>query len=345
MPNPGFTDEELERRVAVYRDTGMNVSAAARALGIRRAAMQNTVRVATDRDILKPEERHDRNYPADEVAQARATMAQSFERKRRKGHWDKPILREIPDEPYMLTVLGDPHLDNDGADTELFLTAWDRLGPGNYGLCVGDFFDNWRGNLAHLYSEQTVKPSAAWMVFADAMERRGRWLIGACSGNHDDRDQMPMDVVGDAMRRHGVSYRTGGIKLALKSGDHVVTVAMRHKWRGNSMYSAAHAIKRAVTFGMTADIMIGGHIHQDEQRMHIHPETGVISHLCQVSAFKEYDTYADVQGYLRNRISPVWYLVVSPHLPNTSPDRVKVFWDYDMANAMLDALTRTEYAA
>lgn len=345
MPNPGFSDEELRRRVAVYRQNGLIVSASARALGIKRAAMQNTLRVAAEKGILKHEERHDRNYPAEEVSEARAAMAASFERKKRKGHWDKPLLHTLPDEPFMLTVLGDPHLDNDGSDTELFFEAWDRLGPGNYGLCVGDFFDNWRGNLAHLYSEQTVKPSAAWIVFADAMERQGRWLLAACSGNHDDRDQKPIDVVADVMRRHGVSYRTGGIRLALQCGGEYVTVAMRHKWRGNSMYSAAHAIKRAASGGATDDVMIGGHIHQDEQRMHIHPRTGEISHLCQVSAFKEFDTYADVQGYARNRISPVWYLVISPRLPKTSPDRVKVFWDYNMASAMLDAITGVDDAA
>ena len=94
-------------------------------------------------------------------------------------------------------------------------------------------------------------PSDAWLIFEYLMAARSGCLLAACSGNHDDWSKVPAadaEPVGMVMRRHGVRYRKGAIRLLLRAGSDY-TVGMRHKWRGSSIYSAAHAIRRAVGKG------------------------------------------------------------------------------------------------
>ncbi len=101
--------------------------------------------------------------------------------------------------------------------------------------------------------------------------------------------------------------------------------------------SAAHGMIRANREGWRDHLMIGGHIHQDEPRMVSHPD-GFKARICQVSAFKEFDNYADVGGLNGPKISPVWDLVAEPAADENDPDRIKVFWDSDRAEKYFRAI-------
>ena len=90
--------------------------------------------------------------------------------------------------------------------------------------------------------------------------------------------------------------------------------------------------------GWPDHLMIGGHIHQDDTRMHVHPVTGFVSHVCQVSSFKEFDLYADVNGFISRRIKPVWDLVIQPAKADSDPDKIKVFWTSEDAQKFLEAV-------
>jgi hypothetical protein len=239
--------------------------------------------------------------------------------------------------PFRLKVFGDPHLDSDGCNFELFEKHWLEMdaAAGVYGVCVGDWFDNWARALGHLWKDTTTAPSDAWLCLEYLMEQRGDALIAACSGNHDDWTQGPADPVDLLMKKHGVLYRKGAIRIAMAFADlPPIFVAIRHKWKGHSMYSAAHGILRSGIFGWRDNIMIGGHIHQDEPRL-LSFDDGFRAHVCQVSAFKEYDDFADTHGFMGPKISPVWDLVVDPRKDDTDPDKVKVFWTSEDAAGYL----------
>ena len=332
-----LADDVIETRVATYRECGLNVSAAARALGIARQSMQGTLDAAKARNMLADCEIHDANTPStSEYQSARVRKIASFQKKAAKGDWRKPKFSRLPDQPFRLKVFGDPHLDSDGCDYELFERHWLEMDAANgvYGVCVGDWFNNWPRVLAHLWKGEG-DPDDAWLCLEYLMEQRGAALIAACSGNHDDWTHGPADPVDLLMKKYGVLYRKGAIRIILGfEKSKPVTIGMRHKWRGSSMYSAAHGILRAGIFGWRDHIMIGGHIHQDESRMLSHPD-GYKSHICQVSAFKRFDEFADVQGFMGPKISPVWDLVIDPARDESDPERVKVFWDSGSAAGYL----------
>lgn len=321
---------------------GRNVSATARHLQMPRTSIQHRLRVAESRDLLQEGERAETNTPMrEDYLSARERMMASYQRKKRKGDWRKPVVTKLAPEPFRLKIFGDPHLDADGCNFELFERHWLEMSVENrvYGVCVGDWFNNWLRALSHLWKDETTRPSDAWLCLEYLMEERGDALIAACSGNHDDWTHGPVDPVDQLMKRYGVLYRKGAIRVAVDcEGCDPMFWAIRHKWQGKSMYSAAHWGVRANREGWRDTLLVGGHIHQDDARMVAHAD-GFKSHVCQVSTFKEYDDYVDVHGFNGQRISPVWDLVIDPRRAETDPDRVKVFWDSSAAQYYLEAIS------
>lgn len=341
MPAIPISDEELKRRVDILRSHGFNLTAAAREVGIDRTTMQHSAKVANARGIISDEDMHGAPVPrVEDYQSARLRKIAAFQKKQRKGDWRKPVMSRLPARPFRLKIFGDPHLDADGCNFELFERHWLDMNSaeGVYGICVGDFFDNWLRALGHLWKNTTTDPSDAWKCLEYLMEQRGDALIAACSGNHDDWSHGPADPVDLLMKKHGVIYRQGAVRVMLNfDGMPPLFIALRHKWRGHSIYSAAHGITRAAVWGWRDHLMVGGHIHQDEPRLVSFPD-GFRAHVCQVSAFKEFDDFADTHGFMGPKISPVWDLVIDPARHDNDPDKVKVFWCPEDAQGYLEWL-------
>lgn len=341
MPAHPLSPEDAKATVEVYRSCGLNVSAAARMMQMPRPTMQSRLRRAVEFGILTQEEMNSASVPSrDNFIAARERKLIAFQRKQRKGDWRKPVLCNLPAEPFRLKIFGDPHLDADGCDFELFQRHWLEMDAANgvYGICVGDWFNNWLRALSHLWKDETSSPSDAWLCLEYLMEETGDALLAACSGNHDDWTHGPVDPVDLLMKRHGVIYRKGAVRVAMSfDGLPPIFIALRHKWKGHSIYSAAHGIARSAIWGWRDHLMVGGHIHQDEPRLVSFPD-GFRSHVCQVSSFKVYDDFPDIHGMMGPRISPVWDLVIDPRRTDTDPDKIKVFWDGRAAAKYLDAI-------
>ncbi|MDA5094140.1 hypothetical protein O2N63_08560 [Aliiroseovarius sp. KMU-50] len=267
-------------------------------------------------------------------------MAKLFQKKQRTGTWDKPVLVNIPDGPFRLKLFGDPHLDANGCDFELFEKHWQELSVENrvFGVCIGDWFNNWLRVLSHLWKHEG-DPDDAWVLFEYLMHQNGHALLGACSGNHDDWTHGPVDPIDMLMKQHGVVYRQGAVRLFVEAGGKgPIQIALRHKWKGHSMYSPAHGLRRAAAEGWHDHIMVGGHTHVDEDRHYIQPRSGFMSHLFQLSAFKKFDDFADVHGFKPHSISPVRDLVIQPDKDDSDPDKVMAFYSSEEAARYFNAL-------
>lgn len=340
MPNPPITDERLSEIVDAYRQNSLNVSATARAEGKARTTIQKHLHTAEARGLLSEAELHNAETPnRDAYLTARATKAQRYQAKQRKGSWDKPVMVQIPEGPFRLKLFGDPHLDADGCDFDLFERHWQQMDPTErvYGVCIGDWFNNWLRVLSHLWRGEG-DPSDAWTLFEYLMEQNGAGLIGACSGNHDDWTHGPVDPVDLMMKRHGVVYRKGAVRLVLKAGETPITIALRHKWKGHSQFAPSHGLKKAAMNGWHDHIMVGGHTHVDEDRQHIVPRSGFVAHLFQVSSFKRFDDFADVHGFMPHSHTPVRDLVIQPGKADSDPDKVKAFYSDEDAKRFFDSV-------
>jgi hypothetical protein len=179
----------LDAAVEAYRASNFNVSETARRLQLSRAGAKDRLRSAALVGMLTNEELSAPNAPSrDDYLAAKERKLAAFQRKKRKGDWRKPVMSRLPAEPFRLKVFGDPHLDSDGCNFELFERHWLEMDAeaGIYGVCVGDWFDNWMRALSHLWKDTTTAPSDSWLCLEWLMEERGEALIAACSGNHDD---------------------------------------------------------------------------------------------------------------------------------------------------------------
>lgn len=342
MPGKHLSDDDHRNIAQLYGETNGNISAIARLIGVNRQTTRRRVKIAKEAGFIEDDVLRDPNLPSrSDYMDARTRKIAAFQRKQKKGDWRKPVLARLTPEPFRLKIFGDPHLDSDGCNFELFERHWMEMDVTRrvYGVCVGDWFNNWLRALGHLWKEETTPPSDAWMCLEYLMDQRGDALIAACSGNHDDWTHGPADPVDLLMKKHGVLYRKGAIRVGLHwDGLDPMHWSIRHKWKGNSMYSAAHWGVRANREGWRDTLLIGGHIHQDEPRLVSHTD-GFISHVCQVSAFKEYDDYTDIHGFNGPKISPVWDVVIDPRESEKSPDRVKVFWSSEKAQRYLSSLS------
>ena len=333
--------EELAALCELYRENGLCVSATARMAERPRSTIRRHLGFAQEADLLGDEEIRDPNVPlAEDVQSALMRKRAAYQRKKQKGDWRKPVMINLPAKPFRLKLFGDPHLDADGCNIDLFMDHMAELSaPGVYGICVGDWFDNWLRALSHLWKETTCDPSDAWLLLKEAMEKNGEGMLAACSGNHDDWTHGPVDPVDELMKRHGVVYRTGAVRIALNfEGCDPLTVSVRHKSRGHSMYSPGHGGIRAARDGWFDHIIVSGHIHQDDVRMYVHPDTQEVAHIHQLSSFKEFDLYPDVQGFVGHRISPVRDLIIDPRLPNTDHSRIVPYFNSGIAAKVHEAL-------
>jgi hypothetical protein len=344
MVMPAHTDEELRRTLTVFEKCGFNVSKAARELRMPRQTFQNRLREAENRGISGSRAAYPPNAlrggrPFGEVCQARK---KEFREAKSAGTFRTLHKVGLPDDrPFCVVILGDPHLDSPGTDLELWekwIAELDR-DKAIYGICLGDYLDNWLRVLGHIYGGAQTTVDDSWQLLEGYIDQMGDGLLASVSGNHDDWGEI--QALRMLMERNGVIHRRRGLRLDLRTpGGHSVTIGLRHRFVGNSQWNAAHAVSKAAQFGWRDDILAGGDKHISGTAQVKDPDDGRITHCFQVAAFKVVDDYAEEKGFLDKHISPGVALVIDPAKPQTDPARVVAFADPAQAADYLKILRR-----
>lgn len=345
MPTPAYTDDELREAAALVLKEG-SVSAAARASGTCRTTMQHKLRQADKRGLL-PKPRAERNpsrwRPGAEIVAARKA---EFERYRASVATGGNIIHLPDDSPFMVVVLGDPHLDNPGTDLALWeewIGVLDRS-KRRTAILMGDNLDNWPRVLGHLHAEAETTAPEGWILLEHYMEQIGEDLDASVSGNHDDWSGSN-DVLGMMMRQTGALHEHMELRFAYRTpGGREITIKARHKWPGNSMWNPVHAISRAAQMGDRETILLGGHWHTSGDARVVDPRTGFVTHCHQVGAFKRIDAYVKKLGLRELNMAPGVCLVIDPRRADTDPELVKHFHD-PKAGADFLAFLRRKKAA
>ena len=240
-------------------------------------------------------------------------------------------------DPIGIVVLGDTHLDDDGtdlADVERHMQII-RKTAGMYAASAGDHSNCWVGRLARLYAEQSTSAEEAWQLvewFIDGLAGKIIFLIG---GNHD-AFLGAGDPIKWISRQHNALYQSSEVRLELcfPNGDRV-RVNARHDHAGKSIYNPAHGVMKAATWGTRDHIIIAGHKHISGYGVLKDPESGRTCHSIQVGSFKVYDRYARERGFRDQTLSPSATIIINPVLPETHPDKIKLFWQPEEGAAYL----------
>lgn len=257
--------------------------------------------------------------------------------RRIRQHADEQFLRRVKvlaDGPIVLWAFGDPHVDNNGTNTDLLLEHSDTIRETQhvFACSAGDQTDNWPDKMARLYAPSSTTQSDAWRLSEDFFRRVGdKWLF-VIAGNHDvwsgDRDPLRW-----MLRNLGAPYQPHGARVELKfPRGHGVILNARHDFGGSSIWNPVHGLMKAAQRGWCDHVFLAGHKHISGYGTVRHPDqsTGItggrISHCVRVAGYKEVDDYAMKGGYPDHAYGPGVAIVMNP-LAQKEEQLVHIFWD------------------
>lgn len=216
-------------------------------LELKRATFQNYIKRARERGMLKGFIASDielPDFPIDDIPieQVIDQMASRFEVRRASydAHTWFPVgLRD--NKPIGLLMVGDPHLDDNGANWPL-LREHARIcseTDGIYGVNIGDSTNCWGGRLIRKYADQdTSLKTARRLVEWFLLESGIRWLLWLY-GNHEQMGdgsallaQMAKRFKTTSMVMHDWEAR---FSLNFPNGT-AIRIYAAHDLPGNSMW-------------------------------------------------------------------------------------------------------------
>jgi hypothetical protein len=365
------TDDQI---IAALRESGGIRAVAARRLGISTNVMAGRINRLVGAGVAVPESTYDParmqqqrfGAPVKEQPQKLASIEMpilpsgkidirelidrrksAFARKDEAAKARKLIpVRVKSTDPIGITLLGDPHVDDDGTDLgklEHDIRTIQNT-DGLFAACIGDLQNQWVGRLARLWGEQETTAAQAWQLVEWLItELRDDWLF-MVQGNHDH-----WAGTGDPLRW---IQRQAGVTL---TGDHTVRVALkfingvevriaaRHDWPGNSMWNPSHGQLRAASLTHHDHIIVSGHKHTGGYQLLRIPATGMLAHLLQLGSYKIHDGYADALGLPSRLIAPSATVIIDPQASELG--LVRVEHDIDAAADYLTWLRRKRKAA
>lgn len=222
---------------------------------------------------------------------------------RRSAHvaakkWMRFSLRD--DGPYLLAIVGDPHLDDPGCNWPLLRRDVEIMRrPHTHAICLGDVTNNWSGRLVRLYAEQETTRSQAWKL-AEWFFRAVPWLV-IIAGNHDmwSSSHGTGDPLDWMARGHAVKEDWLAQFEVATPGGHAIKIDARHDFKGSSIYNPVHGLMRAQKFsGGEADILCAGHQHHAEVYCGQDPAKAAKPFwLVRARGYKHIDAFADQHQY------------------------------------------------
>lgn len=219
------------------------------------------------------------------------------------------------DGPYVLAVVGDPHLDDPGTDWGLLRRHHALLRREHvHGVCLGDVVNNWAGRLQRLYAEQEVTRTQGWKL-AQWFFSTVPWLV-IVKGNHDlwSSSHGTGDPL-DWMSRGAAMLEDWQAKFEVATpGGHATRIWAAHDFKGTSIYNPLHGPMRAAKFGAgEADVYVAGHQHHWEL---FNGEDANKSRrpfwLARARGYKFLDAYADQHQFGSQKHGATIGIVVDP---------------------------------
>jgi len=336
--SPGAIGEKHAAEAVEALELHGSITKAASALGMGRTPFKTRINLAIKLGMYKELNNIDNPNKFADIPEILSRKKIYFDKLKRGTKYVHRI-QLADDKPFVLMALGDPHLDNQGTDLELWNQWNDTLELDRWrGCCLGDLLDNWVGKLERLWSDNPMTKDEAVLLLEYYLDKYGSswdWCIG---GNHDKWPDAAR-AIKMLFTDLGVEYETDEMRIEYHTpSGHVVKVKARHNFKGRSMYSTDHGVKRDAMFnGSAYDVLLGGDLHVSGYTPVKSPE-GYYSHAVQLGAFKIIDDYAKTCGFDDKHISPAVALVIDPRKDRTDFTRVRVFHDIDGAAIMLRGL-------
>jgi len=235
-----------------------------------------------------------------------------------------------------ILFMGDPHLDNQATDLELFEKHLElaRKNENVFIIGLGDYLDNWVGYLSKLFAKHSITQEEAFALLKYYFDNLH--ILACVLGNHDVWNLFEVyfrEVLGEEC------IVAEDIRLNLQfPNDTNVTIRMRHSFSGRSQYNPAFPLVKQAIFNKPDDIICMGHTHQFGYQMYVQPDNK-ISHCFVVGSYKRFDEYGKKFMTHDTNITPAVLAVINPS--DSSFDRIKLFLDIEKGIEYLNFLNNS----
>jgi hypothetical protein len=204
-------------------------------------------------------------------------------------------------EPYMLVLVGDPHVDDNYFNAPKWLrdiSIIQQHKPYIRSIMIGDNTNAWVGRLSRIYSDQNTTVTDAWRLVEHMMSKEGFDPLISVAGNHDmwiDRGSDPMKWM---QRARNLVAGDWNVNFTLvHPNKRKVKISASHDFPGHSQWNPLHSNLKASMMGSQADIYCSGHKHNWAiMTMPINAQNRVV-HLIRARGYKAYDEYATKLGH------------------------------------------------
>ena len=218
---------------------------------------------------------------------------------KKKGNWVE--VKVDFNEPYMLVLVGDPHVDDNYFNAPKWLrdiSIIQQHKPYIRSIMIGDNANSWVGRLSRIYSDQTTTVTDSWRLVEHMMSKEGFDPLISVAGNHDmwiDRGSDPMKWM---QRARNLVAGDWNVNFTLvHPNKRKVRISASHDYPGNSQWNPLHSNLKASMMGSQADIYCSGHKHNWAiMTMPINAQNRVV-HLIRARGYKAYDEYATKLGH------------------------------------------------
>lgn len=206
--------DEIKQRIISMKKGGAPSTEISALFNIHRATVDRVIRAA--REI-------DRGFVLSDIPSSDRSIEEILDARRQKyrrvsAHYKAKKIQSVSVKlhgPIGIAHFGDPHLDDNGCDLDLFESHMKvvRDTEGLFAGNVGDITNNWVGRLTTKYEEQTTTKSEAWKL-CEWIFQYMPWLY-VISGNHDNwsGSSDPLSFITKSLDQ---PYIPNGIRLNLK---------------------------------------------------------------------------------------------------------------------------------
>ncbi len=221
------------------------------------------------------------------------------DRAKKSSNWVK--VKVNFDTPFMLVLVGDPHVDDNYFNAEKWMrdiAIVQQHKPYVRSIMIGDNANHWIGRLSNMnYPNQEVTVNHSWKLIEYMFSKEGFDPIIAVNGNHDLwlNQGDPLKFMEKA-RNVVQGDWTVKFKLCLPNGKEVKMIAS-HDFPGHSQWNPLHSNLKASMMGVPADVYLSGHKHNWAiMNMPIMAQDRTVW-LLRARGYKQYDDYATKLGY------------------------------------------------
>ena len=313
---------DVIRAKQIFLDTGSKAEVA-RQMEISSSKAVRLIEASKTEPVIELPTFPDDDIPAEEILDS---LEKRFDQKLKREEAIKWFQVKVNDpKPTGWVFVGDPHL---GSNCHVSLLREDvkimTETEGIHCINLGDTVDGWGGYLAKLYADEDVSRNteqrlAKWFL-QDAGIPWRVWLIG----NHDTMGDFATYLKAINADKIPMVDWQAKFCLVFQNGSEV-RISAAHNFKGTSIYSKLHGLKRAALWNENADIYVAGHHHnwaiQQEEL-----DDGRVVILARSRGYKWLDTFATTHGFPNLQYGGSIILVVAP-AEEVPTRRLKAFAD------------------